>query len=104
MCGGLTDPATFEWQDTLSPGEQQRLSIARVLYHRPPFVFLDEATSSISVDAEAAVYTLLKEEGINYISTGHRKSLKEYHDWELHLKGETAWELTTSEGEKFEAF
>ncbi|KAK6033440.1 ABC transporter, ATP-binding protein [Ostertagia ostertagi] len=97
MCGGLTDPATFEWQDTLSPGEQQRLSIARVLFHRPPFVFLDEATSSLSIDAEAAIYTLLKEEGINYISTGHRKSLKEFHDWELHLKGETGWELTSGE-------
>ncbi|VDO86612.1 unnamed protein product [Haemonchus placei] len=60
MCGSLTDPPNFEWQDTLSPGEQQRLSIARVLLHRPPFVFLDEATSSLSIDAEAIVYTLLQ--------------------------------------------
>ncbi|VDM75006.1 unnamed protein product, partial [Strongylus vulgaris] len=67
MCGSLTDPANFEWQaiysrqDTLSPGEQQRLSIARVLYHKPSLVFLDEATSSLSVDAEFRVYQLLNE-------------------------------------------
>ncbi|KAK6053793.1 ABC transporter, ATP-binding protein [Cooperia oncophora] len=61
MCGGLTEPATFEWQDTLSPGEQQRLSIARVLFHRPQFVFLDEATSSLPFDAQATVYGLLQE-------------------------------------------
>ncbi|KHJ89101.1 hypothetical protein OESDEN_11087, partial [Oesophagostomum dentatum] len=64
MCGGLTDPANFEWQDTLSPGEQQRLSLARVLYHKPTFVFLDEATSSLSADAEASIYKLLKEVGL----------------------------------------
>ncbi|XGW33025.1 hypothetical protein V3C99_017494 [Haemonchus contortus] len=101
MSGGLTDSADFEWQDTLSPGEQQRLSIARVLFHRPAFVFLDEATSSLSIDAEAKIYTLLREEGITYVSTGHRKSLKYFHDWELRLNGNSGWELITGEKEKF---
>ncbi|KJH40181.1 ABC transporter, ATP-binding protein, partial [Dictyocaulus viviparus] len=67
MCGNLTDPSNFEWQDTLSPGEQQRLSIARVLYHRPSYVFLDEATSSLSTDAEAEIYTLLKDVSEHYM-------------------------------------
>uniref|UniRef100_A0A7I4YSN7 ATP-binding cassette sub-family D member 4 n=1 Tax=Haemonchus contortus TaxID=6289 RepID=A0A7I4YSN7_HAECO len=100
MCGSLTDPATFEWQDTLSPGEQQRLSIARVLFHRPPFVFLDEATSSLSMDAEEIVYTLLQKEKITYISTGHRTSLKQYHDLELHRHEKNGWQLATIEDRK----
>uniref|UniRef100_A0A158P9U1 ABC transporter domain-containing protein n=1 Tax=Angiostrongylus cantonensis TaxID=6313 RepID=A0A158P9U1_ANGCA len=61
MCGGLNEPSNFEWQETLSPGEQQRLSLARVLYHQPSYVFLDEATSSLSLDAETEVYSLLKQ-------------------------------------------
>ncbi|VDP44716.1 unnamed protein product [Heligmosomoides polygyrus] len=87
--------ALISMQETLSPGEQQRLSIARVLYHRPRFVFLDEATSSLSLDAEAVVYSSLKQNGTSYISTGHRRSLLDYHDWELRLNGRDGWELIT---------
>lgn len=94
-CGGLMQHSNFEWQNTLSPGEQQRLSIARVLYHRPSLVFLDEATSSLSIQAQAEVYYLLGEHGISYVSTGHRQSLKDYHQLELHLEGEGEWRLIT---------
>ncbi|EYB96601.1 hypothetical protein Y032_0148g2622, partial [Ancylostoma ceylanicum] len=93
MCGGLTDPSNFEWQDTLSPGEQQRLSMARVLYHNPTYVFMDEATSSLSVDAEANVYDLLKKYGITYVSTGHRPTLRSFHNMELRLQGKNEWKL-----------
>ncbi|CAJ0609181.1 unnamed protein product [Cylicocyclus nassatus] len=97
MCGGLKDPANFEWQDMLSPGEQQRLSIARVLFHKPNLVFLDEATSSLSVDAEAAVYQLLNEHGITYVSSGHRPSLRLFHDVELQLTKDHGWKLVNIE-------
>lgn len=97
ICGGLTEPTNFEWQDTLSPGEQQRLSIARVLFHKPPYVFMDESTSSLSVEDEAIVYNSLKENGISYASTGHRKSLKDYHDWELRLCEKRGWSLITDD-------
>ncbi|KAK6766071.1 hypothetical protein RB195_025779 [Necator americanus] len=101
MCGGLTDPANFEWQDTLSPGEQQRLSIARILYHKPSFVFLDEATSSLSTEVEATVYGLLREQGISYVSTGHRPSLRSLHDVELHLGEEDDLKIIDYEQTKF---
>ncbi|CAH0026203.1 unnamed protein product [Clonostachys rhizophaga] len=44
----------------LSGGELQRLSIARVLLRRPQIVVLDEATSSVDSDTEAAVQQAIR--------------------------------------------
>ncbi|VDL69787.1 unnamed protein product [Nippostrongylus brasiliensis] len=84
-CGGLDAEVDFEWQDTLSPGEQQRLSMARVILREPKVVILDEATSSIDLNDERDVYQLLQRKNISYISTGHRETLYNYHNLELHL-------------------
>ncbi|GMR47489.1 hypothetical protein PMAYCL1PPCAC_17684 [Pristionchus mayeri] len=84
--GDLTGKVDFEWQDQLSPGEQQRLSLARVLFHKPSLVVLDEATASLSEFAEKEVYALLSAEKIGYLSTGHRSSLFQYHDKVLQIE------------------
>ena len=63
LTGSLNDLSDFEWQDVLSPGEQQRLSIARVLLQKPRVVILDEATSCLGEDVEKLVYELLKHVG-----------------------------------------
>lgn len=85
ICGDINDRVDFEWQETLSPGEQQRLCFARMLLRRPKLVFLDEACCNVDEKLEEIMYGILKSEGINYISIGHRDSLKKLHDVEFHV-------------------
>lgn len=44
----------------LSGGELQRLQIARILYAKPDWIFLDEGTSSLDIEAEEKLYRLIR--------------------------------------------
>lgn len=90
-CGGLD--AVRDWSKVLSLGEQQRIGFARVLLSRPRFVFLDEATSAVDIATEARLYGLLKEQGVGYVSVGHRESLLAFHDRALELRTDRSWAL-----------
>ncbi|CAI5535931.1 unnamed protein product [Closterium sp. Naga37s-1] len=86
--------ATSTWEDTLSLGEQQRLGMARLFFHRPKFGILDECTNATSVDVEEALYARAKELGITVITISQRPALVPYHSQELRLiDGEGTWEL-----------
>ncbi len=68
--------AENNWEEILSQGEQQRLAFARLLITKPEFAILDEATSALDVDNEKALYSILSQFEITYISVGHRPTLK----------------------------
>lgn len=84
-CGGLGGEDVTNWYSQLSPGEQQRVAWARLLYHNPRLAFLDEATSAVSEDLECAMYKGAKEMGITLVSVGHRGSLRQFHQKVLSL-------------------
>lgn len=95
--GHLSDKLYEEhdWTHILSLGEQQRLAMARVLYHRPSVVFLDEATASLDEGLEDALYRLLLGElpKTTLISVGHRSTLLNYHDQILQILPDKRWQL-----------
>ncbi|WP_246796530.1 ABC transporter ATP-binding protein/permease [Burkholderia perseverans] len=94
---GLADYATrleesAHWTRVLSPGEQQRLAGARVLLHKPDYLFLDEATSALDADNEANLYSLMAARlpGAAIVSIAHRESLAAFHDHTLDVQREAA--------------
>jgi len=81
------------WAQVLSGGEQQRLAFARALLTHPDWLFLDEATSSLPDEDQAALYRLLgvRLPGTTLVSIGHRASLAGFHErrlaWQASAEG-----------------
>ncbi len=71
----------------MSPGEQQRLAMARALLQRPDYLFLDEASSALDVATERHLYDTLLERlpHTAIISVAHRDSLAAYHQHTLKI-------------------
>jgi len=82
----LTD--TRNWQVDLSPGQKQKLAFARLFFHKPKFVVLDECTNGISPDVEADLYARCTAKGMAIFSISHKEELKTFHDYELHFNGD----------------
>jgi len=78
-----------EWGTVLSPGEQQRLGFARLMYHNVKFAVLDESTSALDLESEEIVYKACLERGMTLISVGHRDTLFAHHKYVLKLHGHT---------------
>ncbi len=88
------------WDDILSLGEQQRLSMSRLFYHAPKYAVLDESTSAVSVDIEKNLYVQCKELGITCVTVSLRPALKPYHDFEFSFDGEGGWTVQQIEHNK----
>ncbi len=81
------------WREKLSPGQQQLLSMARVILTKPKYAFLDEATSALDPENERLLYTVLQSVGATVISVGHRPALVEHHTHVLELLGNGSWKI-----------
>ncbi len=88
--GHLKDRVEDEapWDQTLSGGEKQRLTVARVLLHRPDIIVLDEATAALDPKSQDDLMKLLSEEmeGLTILSVGHRPELEQFHSRKLVLE------------------
>jgi putative ATP-binding cassette transporter len=75
------------WDRILSVGEQQRVAFARLLLHKPGWVFMDEATSALDEKIQTSMMNLFREElaGSTLISIAHRPGLDVFHDRTLSL-------------------
>ena len=78
---------TERWDHVLSVGEQQRLAFARLLLHKPDWVFMDEATSALDEDMQTSLMNLFTSElaGATLVSIAHRPGLDVFHDRTLTL-------------------
>ena len=70
-----------QWEQQLSPHEQQRIGFVRVLLHEPEWIFLDKATSALDEDMEKHFYELLEERlpHATIVSVAHRPEIAAYH-------------------------
>lgn len=93
--GGFDKEPELPWDEILSGGEQQRIGIARCIFHRPKFAILDECTSMVSQDTEIGLYQAIVNGGTVPITISQRLSLPEVHSQELQLGCETVegWQL-----------
>ncbi|MBA0717513.1 hypothetical protein Golax_005324, partial [Gossypium laxum] len=81
------------WGDELSLGEQQRLGMARLFYHKPKFAILDECTSAVTTDMEERFCAKVRAMGTSCITISHRPALVAFHDVVLSLDGEGGWKV-----------
>jgi putative ATP-binding cassette transporter len=76
------------WDQSLSLGQQQRVAFARVLLHRPQWIFMDEATSALDDENQVSMLSLFENElaGASVLSLGHRPGLEEFHTRTLQIR------------------
>ncbi len=79
---------TATWENVLTLGEQQRLGFARLLLHRPNWIFIQEATDGLHPDGENAMMDLVRQEfpAATVITVGYHSALEAFHERKLALE------------------
>jgi putative ATP-binding cassette transporter len=81
---------TNGWEQALPAGEQQRIGFARLLLHRPAWIFIQEATDALDPKDEEAMMRLLQDElgEATVITIGHHPAIEAFHRRKLVLARE----------------
>ncbi|GBR09589.1 ABC transporter ATP-binding protein/permease [Gluconobacter frateurii] len=80
-----------DWNQRLSPGEQQRFALARAFVSPPDVLILDEATSGLDQNTADTIYAnLLARPDLTLISVAHTADIVTLHDKRLHIANGTA--------------
>ncbi len=93
--GGLD--SAMDWGKVLSLGEQQRISIIRILLHCPPHLLLDEVTSALDQENELKVFTALSALPSQYIAVCHNHRLACFFDRVLVFESDGASRVLSAE-------
>jgi len=80
------------WEHVLSAAQQQRLSFARMLLHRPDWIFLAEATNALDAAAQREMAELLVAElpSTAVVAVGRPGMFDGFFQRVLHVEAETA--------------
>lgn len=74
---------------SLSPGQRQRIGLARALYKNPSFVVLDEPNANLDGEGELALRETImrmKQQGITFVLVAHKPSIVSHVDKILMLQ------------------
>ncbi len=83
---------TEKWEQMLSVAQQQRLSFARMLLHRPDWIFLAEATNALDAATQREMAELLVKElpSATVVAVGRAGLFDGFFQRVLHVEAETA--------------
>ncbi len=85
------DEIQEKWSSTLSPGEFQRIAIARLLFHRPRLALLDEPCSAMDDSSAKKLLGLVRAAGVTCITVAQDTEMyREMHAVHLKLDGSGA--------------
>jgi vitamin B12/bleomycin/antimicrobial peptide transport system ATP-binding/permease protein len=69
------------WETAIPASEHQLLGFARLLLHRPDWIFLEEATDALEPEVEKALMQLVRDQlpQATLVTAGHHRALEAFH-------------------------
>ncbi|CAM1154791.1 ABCD4 (predicted) [Pycnogonum litorale] len=95
--GGLDCLVHWNWYNALSPNEAQRLCLARILYHRPKVIAIDNIFHGLEQSLIETFYNQCRAIGSTVVSVGDEDKLGKYHDSVINLNDRDVNFLTVTQ-------